>query len=443
MRYRGVADRRLRRCLVLVLLAACALAGCTYNPQEPGLFGRETAPPTAAPASVSETPTETPPPGNRELPVVGEAVWTSGDGLDITIRLAVHAVRRMPHATVLDWSVTPLSGPNLGANDAVPSSLNLGLSRFGEGNTNVFLLDSHARRLYRPLTHRGPGLQSCLCTPVWLVQRELRIGHTTLLQTAYPPLPDDVFTIDVDIATVPIFSRVPVTPAGMVPVVGNTTDLNRPVDRAAAAASTPVFTYRPGHQRFIITIDAVYVSSSFTSILWSIQSVDGGSGLEAADGPPFADDRPPPLAYNPVSASGPQVLVNSGDEPPVRARLATTKLAGRGALECLCSDLRLWATAMRRADQRVQVVTNLPAISVGSSSVDIALPGLATLADISLTTAPDSTFRSAGRQPLPPSYWAVRPGEAHPGWDSAAWPTPLPQPDQLKDFRATVDDIVR
>jgi len=102
MRCRGVADRRLPRCLVLILLAARALAGCTYNPQEPGLFGRETAPPTAAPASVSETPTETPPSGNRELPVVGEAVWTSGDGLDITIRLAVHAVRRIEGRRLLD-----------------------------------------------------------------------------------------------------------------------------------------------------------------------------------------------------------------------------------------------------------------------------------------------------------------------------------------------------
>ena len=106
------------------------------------------------------------------------------------------------------------------------------------------------------------------------MQRELRIGHTTLLQTAYPPLPDDMFTIDVDIATVPIFSHVPITPAGMVPLVGNATDLTRPVDRAAAAASTPEFTYRPGHQRFIITIDTVYVSSTFTSIAWSIQSID-------------------------------------------------------------------------------------------------------------------------------------------------------------------------
>ncbi len=119
-------------------------------------------------------------------------------------------------------------------------------------------------------------------------------------------------------------------------------------------------------------------------------------------------------AYNLVSASGPQVLINGLRQPPIRARLATTKLAGRGALECLCSDLRLWATAMRRADQRVQVVTNLPAISAGSSTVDIVLPGLATLADVGLTTAPDSTFRSAGRQPVRPSYWAVRPGEAAP-----------------------------
>ena len=98
---------------------------------------------------------------------------------------------------------------------------------------------------------------------------------------------------------------------------------------------------------------------------------------------------------------------------------------------------------MRRADQRVRVVTNLPAINVGSSTVDIVLPGVATLADVGLTTAPDSTFRTAGRRPVRPSYWVVRPGEAHPGWDSATWPTPVPQPDQLKDFQATVDDIVR
>jgi hypothetical protein len=52
--------------------------------------------------------------------VVGEATWTSADGLDITMRLAVHAVRRVPGGTVLDWSVTPLHGRGLRPNDPLP-----------------------------------------------------------------------------------------------------------------------------------------------------------------------------------------------------------------------------------------------------------------------------------------------------------------------------------
>jgi hypothetical protein len=61
--------------------------------------------------------------------VVGEATWTSADGLDITMRLAVHAVRRVPGGTVLDWPVTPLHGRGLGPNDPLPPTVNLGLSR--------------------------------------------------------------------------------------------------------------------------------------------------------------------------------------------------------------------------------------------------------------------------------------------------------------------------
>ena len=197
----------------------------------------------------------------------------------------------------------------LGANDAGPvlSRSTSGSPCFGEGNTNVFLLDSEARRVYRPLTRRGPGPQSCLCTPVWLIQRELRIGHTTLLQTAYPPLPDDVFTIDVDIATVPIFSRVPVTPAGMVPLVGNATDLTRPAtERAGCRPARPEFTYRPGHQRFIITIDTVYVEQH---LHLDLRGASSPSTAAAASRPPTGHRSPMSgrrrSAYNLVSASGP------------------------------------------------------------------------------------------------------------------------------------------
>ena len=148
--------------------------------------------------------------------MVGEAIWTSGDGSAITVRIAVHAVRRIPGATVLDWSVTPLAGPGLDTDDRVPPGFNLGLTRFGEGNTNVFLLDG--RRVYRPLTHRGPGLAACLCTPVWLDQHDLRINHTTLFQIAYPALPEATTSIDVDIASVPPFAHIPVAPVGAVPL---------------------------------------------------------------------------------------------------------------------------------------------------------------------------------------------------------------------------------
>lgn len=138
--------------------------------------------------------------------MVGEAVWTFADGLDIEVRLAVHAVRRIEGATVLDWSVAPLRGPGLGVGDAVPAALNLGLSRFGEGNANVFLIDAFGRDVYRPLTAADPSeLQRCLCSPIWLAQRNLRIGQTTLLQIAFPELAENLQTIDVDIATVPLF----------------------------------------------------------------------------------------------------------------------------------------------------------------------------------------------------------------------------------------------
>ena len=122
--------------------------------------------------------------------------------------------------------MTPLSGPGLDSRRRVPPGFNLGLTRFDEGNTNIFLLDG--RRVYRPLTHRGPGLAACLCTPVWLDQRDLRINHTTLFQVAYPALPDATTSIDVDIASVPPFAHIPVTPVGMVPLSTRRTDLTRP-----------------------------------------------------------------------------------------------------------------------------------------------------------------------------------------------------------------------
>ena len=63
----------------------------------------------------------------------------------------------------------------------------------------------------------------------------------------------------------------------------------------------------------------------------------------------------------------------------------TTKLAGLGALECLCTDLRFGAAALRRTGQQMRVITNLPPVPAGTSRVDIVFPGLTTFTDVAVT----------------------------------------------------------
>jgi len=372
------------------------------------------------------------------LPVVGEATWTSADGFDITMRVAVHAVRRTEGATVLDWSVTPLRGAGLQPKDPLPTAVNLGAN---EGYPNILLVDAARARVYRPLTLRGWDSQ-CLCTPLMVAQRNLRVGYTTVLQVAFPALPDDLTNVDVLMATVPPFWHVPVTPRGMLPLASYPADLARPADPAPVIGRTGPFSYRLAGQRYRVMINVIYTSRSFTSIAWTIQSMESGRGLQAASTPPFADATPPRRADNPISAAGPQVKV-AADRSVRRARLVTTKLAGLGALECLCTDLRFGAAGLHRAGQQLHVITNLPPVPAGTSRVDVVLPGVRTFTNLPVTAAPDSTFRSAGPAVREVGLWTYRAEQSGSGWRPRDWPTPLPRTDQLGAFRATVDTIVR
>jgi hypothetical protein len=373
------------------------------------------------------------------LPVVGEAIWTTADGLDITMRIAVHGARRVAGGTVLDWSVTPLHGPGLRPNDPVPRRVDLGLTRPGEGYPNILLVDAGRSRVYRPLTLKTAASR-CLCTPVTFVQQNLRIDYTTLLQVAFPPLPNDLATIDVQLATVPPFWQVPVTPAGMLPLASSATVLTRPAETTSVRASTEPFAYHPARQHYLVMINNVYASSTFTSIAWTIQALDAGRGLQSASSPPFADAAPPARAYNKVSAGGPQVRLGSR---VLRARLITTKRAGGGALECLCTDLRIGAAAMRHVGAQTSMVTTLPPLPAGTTKVDVVLPGLTTLRNVAVTTAADATFRSAGPAVRTTQFWTYRADQPHPGWAPRDWPTPLPRPYQLRMYQATVDAIAR
>jgi hypothetical protein len=425
--------------IATLLIVGCLIAGCSYDRTEPGLFDRsiprETMAPPSRPVSVDES-AQTP---NPELPVVGEATWTSADGLDITMRIAVHAVRRITGGTVLDWSVTPLHGPGLHANDPLPRRVDLGLSRPGEGYPSILLVDAARSKVYRPLTGKGSGSR-CLCTPVTVVQRDLRIDHTSLLQVAFPALPDDLATVDVQLATVPPFWQVPVTPVGMLPLASYPTELTRPAEPTSVVASTIPFRYRATGQHFLIMINGVYASPTFTSIAWTILSLDPGRGLQTAATLPLADVVPPKRSYNHRSAGGPQISLGG---VLYHARLVSARLAGDAALECLCTDLRIGAAALRGIGQQMRVVTTVPPLPGGTSKVDIVWPGLTTLSDVPITIASDAAFRSAGPAVRDVRFWTYRPEQPHPGWAPLDWPTPLPRSDQLKYFRTTVDTIVR
>src|SRR5215208_687194 len=427
------------RCWIPLLILACLVAGCSYDRAEPGLFPRSMTRETTAPPIRPVTPDESAQVPNPDLPAVGEAMWTSADGLDITMRIAVHAVRRVAGGTVLDWSVTPLHGSGLHPNDPVPRRLDLGLTRPGEGYPNIVLVDVPRSKVYRPLTLKGPD-SSCLCTPVTVAQRNLRIDHTTLLQVAFPALPNDLATVDVELATVPPFWQVPVTPAGMLPLASYPTELTRPGEATSVVAGTKAFAYRPAEQHYLVMINGVYASGTFTSIAWTILSLDRGRGLQTASSPPLADAEPPEHPYNQVSAAGPQLSLSIGI---YRARLVTTQFTGHGTLECLCTDLRIGAGAFRRIGQQMRAVTNFPALPAGTSKVDIVLPGLTTLTDVAVTRAPDATFRSAGPAVRDVWFWTYRPDQPHPGWAPRDWPTPVPRPYQVRDARATIDTIVR
>jgi hypothetical protein len=431
----------LRWLLATLLGIACLVSGCSYDAAEPGLFSRSVSEETTAPPLRPITPNRTLPSPNPDLPVVGESIWTSVDGLNITMRFAVHAIRRIEGATVLDWSVTPLHGAGLRPRDPLPTTVDLGLNRPGERYPNIVLVDATRAQIYRPLTSKIWESQ-CLCTPLTVVQRTLRLGYTRLLQVAFPALPDGLTNVDVQLATVPPFWHVPVTPVGMLPLATYPTDLARPAEPTPVIGSTRPFSYGPAGQRYLIMVNAVYTSSSFTTIAWTILSMEPGRGLQAASRPPLADAAPPHRAYNPISAGGPQIKVGAG-RSVWRARLVTTKLAGHGALECLCSDLRFGTTALRRTGQQMRVITNLPPLPAGTSRVDVVLPGLATFTNLTITPVPDSTFRSAGPAVRRTSFWTYQAEQQHPGWRSREWPTPSPRTDQLRAFRATVDNIVR
>jgi hypothetical protein len=401
---RGAArGGRLAGILALVLLVL--LGGCSYAEDEPGLFGRTPAPtPTD---DQDQTPDSTAP-----VPVLGEATWTSVDPPGIPIRIAVHGVRRVPGGTVLDWSITALSGPGGVPGEPVPGGLRLSLDEARD----VALVDGPARRVYRPLLSRD-GSSRCLCTPARLAEEDLALDVPGLLQVAFPPLPESIRAIDVSVSPVPVFARIPVTPIGEVSAPIAETDLARPVEAAPALGRTADFTLSSG-QKFAIEVEAVLASASLTSVVWSLEARSRGPGPGPGLQPQLTRKdawRVSPLRLRPAHGDGPT---------------------------CLCLDPATWREQLEEPGRRITVVTNLGEIPRGTTAADVVFPGLPPLENIRVNLASDGAFRSGGTVRGPRQTWSYRTNRAQPGWRLYNWPTPAPKITE-GDFTATVDPILR
>jgi hypothetical protein len=432
-----------RRRLVAILAAASLLSGgCTYAKEEPGLFrSRATSSPTV------ET-TRPPAPTNPDLPVAADAEWTTAEGLQISARFAIHAVRRLEVGTVVDWSVTPLSSPRFGPGEKLPSWVDLGLSRSSEGDVNMFLIDPASRKVYRTLSHESRRLfNRCLCTPLWLAQQGLRIGETRMLQATFPPLPETLNFIDVDLINFAPFVHLPVTPIGQVPTAPHPTDLARPLGIVRPTLGERVFRYRQQPRRVqSITIDRVVAAPGRTSMEWTIMSITDQSTfiLEPALSPigGILPDGVDVLDRDVVSGPAIKAAGVTGAKP-LRVTWLTGAVAERKAYECLCSELGVWAGSLRRQGGRASVASNYPALPAGTRAVDVILPGVGTISGVPVVDVADSAPRLGPPEPYAGDTWTYYSDDPPRGWTTADWPTPLPDPDQLKDYRFFVEQLTQ
>ena len=380
--------------------------------------------------------------------MVGEALWTTAEGNGVTIRFAVHAVRRTPTATVLDWSVTPLVGPGRAAGDPVPSGTDLGLDRTLAGQQNLALLDPGADRAYRPLADVSPELFSrCLCTPLFAVLPRLRFGETRLLQLAFPTLPAATSRIDVALPNLAVVPGVPVTPVGASPVAREPTDLTRPASYGNAVTGAKLYPL-PGTSGDLQTfvVNRVVASRGLTSIAWTLYSVDDQDTRTRAV-PPLSRSVPQGVRVaTEIPASGPRLRFaepatgRAEERGTTGVRWTTATYAGLPTYECLCSGLGLWSRGLRTAGGSARLTTQVGPLPPGTASVDVLFPGLDAFTDVRVTWVDD--VAALPTAPGPDATWTYETTDPPRGWTTQAWPTPLPADAQVADYSSRPERIV-
>ncbi len=415
------------------------LGACSWGAQEPGLF--TTPRPSVPGSSPTATQAAVPAPTDPRLPVVGEALWTTAEGNGVTIRFAVHGIRRVVGATVLDWSVTPLVSPGRQPGEPLPSGTDLGLDRTLPGQQNLALLDTRHDRAYRPLANVSPELFSrCLCTPLFAVLPQLRFGETRVLQLTFPALPATTTRIDVALPNLAVVPGVPVTPLGAAPVARTPTDLTRPAADGNAVTGAKLYPSRDGGRDLqTIVVNRVVASPGLTSVAWTLYSV-ADQDYRTRAVPPVSAARPPGVrVVTEVPASGPRLRV-PGRAAQVGVRWTRATYAGQAAYECLCSGLGLWSRGLRSAGGSARLSTQTGPLPAGTNRVDVLFPGLDAFTDVPVTWV--DKVAATPTRPGTDATWTYDATDPPRGWSTQDWPTPLPAADQVADYSSRPERIV-
>ena len=431
---------------VWALVLALVLGGCTYSREEPGLF-RVRSPSPSSPASppLPEPDTENAGPVNPQLPVAGETVWTSGEGVGVTVRFAVHAVRRIVGGTVLDYSITPLSAPGLATGDELPPQVDLGLTRYEGNDVAVWLLDPSGSRVYRSLAHVSPHeFHHCLCTPLWVSQPAFRVGQTQLLQLTFPTLPRRLHQVDVLIANQEPVVGVPVTPVGQVPTPGTgiVIDLLRPPGPPQTGALRSVGVPALGPTaRVQVGLDEVLAAPGVTALRWTLRAPAGLSYRLFAVGAPVSRPVPAGVAVPALnSADGPTLGVPR-HRGSLTASWLTNRFRGVAGYECLCSELDLWARSLTQPGGVVHLTTLYPGLPAGTRTVEVGVPGLPAV-PVRVQTLRPAAERVGRPVPGTDGTWVYSSDAPPLSRGVGEWPTPLPDPWQLPDYRGRTERVL-
>ncbi|QGN33677.1 hypothetical protein [Microlunatus sp. Gsoil 973] len=419
-----VAGRAITSGLILGLVLGLLTTACTWgSAPEPGLFGRN------QPSSAGSGP-PSPPIGrvNPDLPVLGERTLTPDRVDDPPLRVALHALRRTPGGTLLDWSVTPLQVVGLRVGDPVDAHSTAAALVAAAGTFRI--IDGDRGTVYRPLisTRSGRYVGSAPAGG-------LRIGVTSLLQIAFGALPPTLHSVSVELPGVELFTDVPVPDPGRYFGPTRAVDLARSPDVDEVIRWSPAFVYHAaGGQRFRIGIVAVESASDATSIVWSIWSITDGDGLRGAAGPPITD-RHDALGHR-STASGLR-LIPAGSARAITVWHESTGPEGGGDAFCLCTDLRTAPTDLSRARRSITVVSNLPPLPLRTQFVDVVLPGVGRMQHIPVSESLDSSSQVAGaiqdvsgEVEAPSGRWEAATGNT--------WPPPRPSRDVLRHTREVV-----